>query len=280
MNDTQNKYIDELMKNYNLFQHYEINPENRTLEYKNKYYIRKDVMPEISEELEKWIWNWYGNGKKLRKNAKIPKEFTHRNQIFEDWKKNVSEEDLVDFTNQHLLRAYLAEITYGVKTGCDFFQDLKKERIYYAQQYEKEKCTCKYSRGKKKFECRQCILSLSIYENDENFKRLIRLFEKNEDIVFEEVADWYIVCNKNYDSAKDTIMADHDIEDSQIQEEIPLIEDDLVEIIEKPITGSKRTREEAEIIDLDEYCPSGTSCLDQQNNPFLFIGLDNPFLFV
>ena len=223
-------------------------------------------MQEPSKQYSDWIEKYQHT--RLRKNAKIPKEHSERLKIFYDWKNSISQEEFNIASNKVLFEFRLKN-----QNPIEHFPHLNIERIYYAKQFEKDKCGCKFTnRVLAKWECPGCVYNLSIYENDQYYARLVKLFKKFEDIKIEEINEWYIACNKSYDATKDTIMADHDIDDSQLPEDIHSVEIDEElgeEIIEEPaITGSKRTREEAqmELIDLD--------LLEEDSGPSLIASFD------
>lgn len=247
------------------YKYYKICKKDRELFFRGTYYINPGTMPQQSKELTLWFEKY--QGKKLRKNARIPKEYTERLTIYKNWKKSISPEEFELRSNTVLFEFHLRN-----RNPIAHFPDLETHRVYYAKQFEKDKCSCKYTHSlKAKWECRTCVGKLSIYSSDENYNRLVKLFENIESVKIEEINEWYIVCNKEYGPTKNTIMSDHDLDDSQLPNDVDsvdLAEDEEVEAVETPVVGTKRTREEAEIelVDLD--------LLEQESRPSLIATFD------
>lgn len=269
------------MTSHTEYCHWKIGRNTRVLDFQNTYFISSDIMPEQSKQLGDWIEKY--KYKRLRINARIPKEYTDRLNAYKNWKKNTSPEEFAICSNSVLFK--LRERNMN---PVDNFPDLEIDRIYYAKQFEKEKCGCKYTRGTlAKWECPECVQQLSIYSSDERYCRLVKLFEEIEAVKIDEINESYIVCGKEYAPTKNTLMAEYDIDDSQLPNDIDLVELDVdTEIAEEPITGSKRNREEAEIeiIDLDhleqEHVPAHAIPFDAPNfnidliNALLFAGVN------
>lgn len=232
------------------YSHWTIRKQDRILDYKRSYFIESTIMPEPSNSLNQWIEKY--KFKRMRINARIPKEFTDRRNIFKQWKKDIDPEEFKIRSNSVLFKS--REKNKDAFTA-DKYPHLSIDRVYYAKQYSKSKCGCT-NHTLLKCECPKCIMDLSIYSNDQYYCRLVKLFEKFESVKLEEIHEWYIACSKNYESTKETIMADHDIEDSQLPVDAVDVDDiSLIEQVEEPIIGSKRSREVYEQPELVEPLP-------------------------
>jgi hypothetical protein len=188
-------------------------------------------MKEPSQKLKEWIYKYTNN--RLRKNAKIPQEFTDRINTFEQWKNNMDPEELKVYSNRVLFEHRFDAI--------EQLPSLINGSVYYAAQYEKEKCNCKWTKGLiEKKKCASCFESLTVYQSDEFCLRLVNVFGAFEDIALDEIYETYIVFGKNYEAAREAIMAEHEIEESQLPVEAIDIED-VTDI--EVVVGSKRNRE-------------------------------------
>ena len=251
------------------YQHYKMNKTTRELVFKGTYCITPGVMPKQSTRLTLWFekYQW----KKLRKNARIPDEYHKRLDIYKNWKKSISPEEFELRKNPVLFKFHIKN-----KKPIAWFPDAEIDRVYYAKQFEKDKCGCKHTSSMKaKWECQTCVKKLSIYSSDKNYNRLVKLFENVESVKIEEINEWYIVCNKEYGPTKNTIMSDHDLDDSQLPNDVDSVnlaeDEEEVGTVETPVVGTKRTREEAEIeiVDLDlleeQSRPSSIATFDPAN---------------
>lgn len=219
------------MITYTTYNHYIISDEDRKLKFINSYYINSEIIQEPSQQLQEWITKFSNN--RLRKNAKIPQEYTNRINTFEQWKNNMDPEELKVHSNRVLFEHRFDAV--------EQLPSLINGSIYYAAQYEKEKCNCKWTKGLiEKKKCIDCVESLTVYQSDEFFLRLTNVFSSFEDITLDEIQDTYILFGKNYEASRDAIMAEHDIEESQLPAEVIDIED-VTDI--EVVVGSKRNRE-------------------------------------
>lgn len=219
-------------------------------------------MPPESALLTTWLEK--NQNMKIRKNARIPKDFEQRRQIYKLWKKNVDPEELRIRSDGCLYNLWdKSEIPKVRHPECE------KNRIYYAEQYEKDSCP-HYIRLYKKLDCEICVATLSIYSTDKHYPHLVNMFSKVERVKLEVLNDWYIVSSKNVELAKDLIMDDLDVEPSELVASAVDVEEEE-DIVETPIVGNKRARVEVpqpeNIVDLDLLEPPAKVVAIPENGP-------------
>lgn len=140
--------------------------------------------------------------------------------------------------------------------------------IYKASEYICGTCTCPkvlncYKAITPKSDCIFCIQRLTIYEDDKYYNRLKEMFcYYPHKVPAQVIQQTYIVCGKNFELTKDTIMADYEINESDVidkaeeYDEVEIVENVQVPEIEKidftipvmdelppPVILGKRTRE-------------------------------------
>ena len=87
-----------------------------------------------------------------------------------------------------------------------------------------------------KDECEVCLEECTILENDEIYFRLEKMFETHQ-VPIELIREQYIVCGKNFESTKQMVIIECDLDETKIIDEIK--EYDEVEIVESIVIPEK-----------------------------------------
>lgn len=152
-------------------------------------------------------------------------------------------------------------------------QPIDERVIYFAEHYVEGKCQCSKSKNKasgyvNKSSCELCLEKYKIFVDDKFYPRLVHMFTPHR-VFVPEIQDTYIVCGKNFQLTKETLMNDRQIHESELKDlEIKYEDVEIVEAPEKinfaepiydelpqPISfalSNKRSREEFYFYDSEE----------------------------
>ena len=95
-------------------------------------------------------------------------------------------------------------------------------------------CTCKgkseyYKRNVLKVCCIKCISRATIYSDDKYYSRLLKIFNSVQQVPTNAIQEYYIMFGKNFEATKENIIAEFDLNESDICDEIEKY--DEVEIV-------------------------------------------------
>lgn len=107
--------------------------------------------------------------------------------------------------------------------------------LHIEEQFLVGNCKCKYHRYGRD-SCRTCVENCTIFEDDKIYFRLVKMFEMHQ-VPIELIREQYIVCGKNFESTKQMVIIECDLDETKIIDEIQ--EYDEVEIVENIVIPEK-----------------------------------------